>query len=42
VPAKDQPSADLVEGADSALYAAKRRGRNTVVANFPLLLSAAS
>lgn len=42
VPTKDQSSADLVEGADGALYAAKRCGRNAVVTNFPLLLNVAS
>jgi diguanylate cyclase (GGDEF)-like protein len=42
VPEKFQTAADLVEAADNALYAAKRRGRNTVVARIPALLRAAS
>jgi diguanylate cyclase (GGDEF)-like protein len=42
VPEKNQSAADVVEAADHALYAAKRRGRNTVVAHLPLVLSAAS
>jgi diguanylate cyclase (GGDEF)-like protein len=42
VPEKFQTAAELVEEADNALYAAKHRGRNTVVARMPTLLRAVS